>query len=234
MKGMVSDLKPWREGGQIAAMIISPGRRYIFIHIPKTGGTSMAPALEARAKADDILIGDTPKAVKRKRKLKALNATGRLWKHARLADIDGMEGLPQDPFIFTMVRNPWERVLSFYYWARTQRFDHPLVRLSKSLEVNDFLASRAVETAFRNDAAESFVTDRKGVLRCDAFIRLEHLDTDLAALEAHLGFRLSPLPHVNPSNRPQAREAYEDSSRQRVADIFAADIGRFGYAFPDA
>ena len=43
-------------------MIISPGRRYIFVHIPKTGGTSMAAALEARVHRDDILIGDTPKA----------------------------------------------------------------------------------------------------------------------------------------------------------------------------
>jgi hypothetical protein len=43
-------------------MIISNGRRYIFVHAPKTGGTSMTLALEARAKADDIIIGDTPKA----------------------------------------------------------------------------------------------------------------------------------------------------------------------------
>ena len=43
-------------------MIISRGRGYIFVHIPKTGGTSMAAALEARAMKDDILIGDTEKA----------------------------------------------------------------------------------------------------------------------------------------------------------------------------
>jgi hypothetical protein len=39
-------------------MIISPGRGYVFVHIPKTGGTSLALALEARAMKDDILIGD--------------------------------------------------------------------------------------------------------------------------------------------------------------------------------
>ena len=36
-------------------MIISHGRRYIFVHAPKTGGTSMKLALEARARADDII-----------------------------------------------------------------------------------------------------------------------------------------------------------------------------------
>ena len=51
-------------------MIISRARNYIFVHVPKTGGTAMALALEARAAADDILIGDTPKALRRRGRLK--------------------------------------------------------------------------------------------------------------------------------------------------------------------
>ena len=43
-------------------MIISLGRKYIFVHAPKTGGTSMALALEGRAMKDDIMLGDTPKS----------------------------------------------------------------------------------------------------------------------------------------------------------------------------
>ena len=34
-------------------MILSRGRRYIFIHIPKTGGTALTLALEGRAMKDD-------------------------------------------------------------------------------------------------------------------------------------------------------------------------------------
>ena len=62
----------------VSGMIISPGRRYIFVHIPKTGGTAMATALEARAHRDDILIGDTPKAQKRRGRVAKLSARGRL------------------------------------------------------------------------------------------------------------------------------------------------------------
>jgi len=40
-------------------MIISLGRKYIFVHIPKTGGTSLALALEGKAMKDDVLVGDT-------------------------------------------------------------------------------------------------------------------------------------------------------------------------------
>ena len=68
-------------------MILSRGRRFIFVHIPKTGGTALALALEGRAMKDDILIGDTPKARARSRRWRGVKAHGRLWKHSTLADI---------------------------------------------------------------------------------------------------------------------------------------------------
>ena len=58
--------------------------------------------------ADDILIGDTPKAVKRRGRIKGLETAGRLWKHSTLADIEGMVTREEmdDFLIFTLVRNP--------------------------------------------------------------------------------------------------------------------------------
>jgi hypothetical protein len=212
-------------------MIISPGRRYIFVHIPKTGGTSLALALEARAKADDILIGDTPKARRRRQRLKRLQPPGRLWKHSRLSDIDGMPGLPDDAMIFTLVRNPWDRLVSLYHWARDQGFDHPMIHAAKALEFEAFLQDAAVQRALRNDGAEAYVTDRSGSIRCNTFVRLEHLSADLAPVEAHLGFAIE-MPHANRSQHPPPRELYSDRACALVADIFADDIARFGYDFP--
>lgn len=89
-------------------MIISRGRGYIFVHIPKTGGTAMALALEVRAMADDILIGDTPKSVRRRGRLKGVQTAGRRWKHSTLADIEGLVAREDMArmFTFTLVRNP--------------------------------------------------------------------------------------------------------------------------------
>ncbi len=214
-------------------MILSPARKFIFVHIPKTGGTSLALALEARAHRDDILIGDTPKAIKRKGRVKALNAKGRLWKHSTLADLDGALS-PEDldgMFVFTLVRNPWDRMVSYYHWLRQQRFDHPSVKLAKSTDFAGFVLHPETDASLRAYPAVRYVTDASGAERAAAFVRLEHLSDDLAPVEAHLGFRLT-VPHANASDRPSDyRSAYSDQTAAAVAAMCAEDISRFGYRF---
>ncbi|MEL6595795.1 MAG: sulfotransferase family 2 domain-containing protein [Pseudomonadota bacterium] len=210
-------------------MIISPGRGYIFIHIPKTGGTSMALALEERAMKDDIMLGDTPKARKRRRKLKDVQASGRLWKHSRIRDIYGLvdQARIDASFCFTLVRNPYDRVLSYYHWLRGQSFDHRAVRLAKAVSFGDFLADAQTQATLRAHPYSSYMADADGRDTCAAYIRLEHLATDLAPLEHHLGFALN-LPHVNES--PAAdRAEYSDSLRKLVADLCSDDFEKFGY-----
>lgn len=213
-------------------MIVSRGRRYIFVHIPKTGGTSMALALEARAMADDILIGDTPKAVKRRGRVKRLQAAGRLWKHATLADIDGvvtpeaMAGL----FCFTLVRNPWDRAVSYYQWLQGQGFDHPAVALARALRLADFLRHPLVAASLQAWPYSRYMTDVTGAERCNAYLRLEHLDRDLAPLVAHLGFT-PQIPHENRSDRGDYRAYYDDALAEHLGRLCAQDIARFGYAF---
>jgi hypothetical protein len=215
-------------------MILSRGRRFIFVHIPKTGGTALALALEGRAMKDDILIGDTPKARARSRRWRGVKAYGRLWKHSTLADIAGLASDDEiaASFTFTLVRNPWDRALSYYSWLRVQGFAHPSVALAKTLPFDAFLRHPQIRTAFRLWPARAYMTDRTGTERASAFVRLEHLETDLAPVEAHLGFRLAPLPRANASDRPlDWRAAYTDDLARIVAEDCSEDIARFGYRF---
>lgn len=214
-------------------MIISPGRGYIFVHIPKTGGTSMALALEAHAHRDDILIGDTPKARRRRGRLAGLPARGRLWKHSTLADIDGI--LSPDEigamFTFTMVRNPWDRMVSYYHWLQGQRFDHPAVVLAQSLGFRAFLMDPHIATSLRAAPYTSYMCDATGRARASLYLRLEHLEEDLTPLETRLGFRVA-LGRENASDRwADYRPYYDEAAAAQVADICAADIARFGYCF---
>ena len=212
-------------------MILSPGRNYIFIHAPKTGGTAMALALESRAMKADIMLGDTPKALRRRHRAQKLPAAGRLWKHSTLADIDGIVPDLSGYFTFTLVRNPWDRMVSYYHWLREQRFDHPAVGLAQSMDFADFITSPATRRANQASPARHYVTTAAGVEQCSAYIRLEALNTDAAPLWDHLGFALD-LPHVNASDRDaDYTRYYTDVARAAVAEDCAEDVARFGYRF---
>ncbi len=218
-------------------MILSRGRGYLFIHIPKTGGTALTLALEARAMKDDILIGDTPKARARRGRLKGLPAKGRLWKHSTLADLDGLvtaaelEGL----FLLTLIRNPWDRMVSYYHWLREQGFVNPAVALAKAVDFSTFLAHPQTVAAFTAWPYPAYLRDANGQERTALYARIERLEEDLAPFEAHLGFRLTPLPRANDSARGRDwRPYYSDADAARLAALCAPDIARFGYRFdPD-
>jgi hypothetical protein len=215
-------------------MIFSRGRRYIFIHIPKTGGTALSLALEARAMKDDVLIGDTPKARARKGRLQGVKTAGRLWKHSTLADIAGLATDDEIAtfFTLTLVRNPWDRLVSYYHWLRAQSFAHPAVGLAKAQGFSRFLNHPQTVMALTLSPYGSYMRDRTGAERASLYVRLEHLDADLAPFHAHLGFDLIPLARANASDRARDwRGFYSDADADLVARIAAEDIARFGYRF---
>jgi len=215
-------------------MIVSRGRRYVFVHIPKTGGTALTLALEGRALKDDILIGDTPKARARKRRLAGITTQGRLWKHSTLTDIQGLVSADEMAgfFTVTLVRNPWDRMLSFYHYLREKSFDHPMVRAARAHDFHGFLQDHVTCRLIADTPASSYLRRPDGSDGGQLYARIEHFEQDIRPFEDHLGFRLSPLARENASTRPRDwRPAYSAQTAEHVAQLCAEDITRFGYRF---
>ena len=183
---------------------------------------------------DDILIGDTPKAIRRRQRYADVKSSGRIWKHSGLADIEGLVTRQniEDCFVLTMVRNPWDRVVSYYHWLREQKFEHYSVSAAKRMTFSEFIFDDAIFDSLKNHPYESYVTDARGTEQCDLFVRLEHVADDLVPFEKHLGIVLSPLQRINKSQRKEDYRAYYgDDDAKRVLDMCKRDIERFDYTF---
>lgn len=183
---------------------------------------------------DDVIVADTPKGRARAARQKRIKTAGRLWKHATLADLEGLitpaeiEAL----FILTLVRNPWDRVVSYYHWLRTQRFGHPAVALAKTRDFSTFLNDPQTRESLGRWPYGASVRDGAGVERARLMARIEALEEDLSPFEAHLGFRIAPLPRANESARPRDwRGHYSADDAALVARLCAEDVSRFGYRF---
>lgn len=183
---------------------------------------------------DDVIVGDTPKGRARAGRLAGVTTRGRLWKHSTLNDLEGLvapeelEGL----FILTMVRNPWDRVVSLYHWLRAGHLTHSMAGLARSHDFSGFLNHRQVQTALMMAPARAHMRDAAGVQWGQLYVRLEHVEADIAPFETHLGFRVTPFARVNASDRARDwRGYYSEADAALLARLCAEDIAQFGYGF---
>ncbi len=214
-------------------MIISHQYRFIFIKTKKTAGTSIEIALSGICGPDDVITPITPKYEEVRRALgfrgpqNFTRPDGRAFFNHISADVVRHvvgDAIWRDYYTFCFERNPWDKVMSWYYW---------LLQFSPHMSLDDFIASGDFAGVGGIGGYDLYTKNDKIIV--DRICRYESLTTELSALAAHLGIAALPaLPNTKSEYRRDKRH-YRDlltpSQRDRIAAAFQREIRNHGYEY---
>lgn len=206
--------------------MISHTHRCIFVHIPKTGGTSIEDVLWPGTRSEsDLWMGFVSRFHNKYQ-------TGGL-QHLLASQIRTEVGddIFSSYFKFVVVRNPWDRLVSQYSYLDRRADLRGYFGIEEGVRFSDYVEAIARSDHVQVKPQVDF-THSNGVQLVDFVARFERLDEDFAFVATRLGLAGITLPHVNKSDRdPDYRRYYDVATRRRAGEIFARDIEIFGYSF---
>ena len=219
-------------------MIISNSDKYIFIHIPKCGGTTVAWLLNRRLRAQDVTLNLNPHdgwaAL-----LEAYHTHFGLMKHSTAEQIcQGVGGIEffRDYYVFAISRNPYARAYSAFKFTKSsdQKYRPTSKRYQeiKDMNLEEFLRSKYIQERrlFQSRSQLSWI---RGVDHKIHVWKLETLDDEIGELMRRLGindFDPSEMRRMNVSNPSDAwQRNITDKSAMLVRDLYAEDFEYFGY-----
>jgi chondroitin 4-sulfotransferase 11 len=202
--------------------IVSKKYKFIFIHIPKTGGSSIAEpeyqsgqgALVAHLGSEDYVQAGHIRAVGLKSSLQ-----------------DNWD----DYFKFAFVRNPWDRIVSLYYYflqdpeKQKSALGIEIAKLGSFREFCRQLDNIELDPHF--DPQISYLIDYEGRFLLDHLGRFESIDSDIDSICKKIGLPAVKLPHFRKSDHDSYKNHYDDKTVEIIATRYKSDIDAFKYSF---
>jgi hypothetical protein len=219
-------------------MLVSHGRKLVFVHIQKTGGDTVSRLMGESIPDIFCFKAKHESAVKAAAELKCWN----------------------EYFKFAFVRNPWDRLVSWYSMIRDaetirwhqiltnqrrrshfrQTRENKLWRyvLDNSSTFEEFIINCTDEIEVDEGVHYSFaynqldyIADSNDDLLVDFIGRFESFGSDLYKVYNRLGLELGSIPHENRSVRGHYSTFYTPETETIVRKRFQRDIEYFGYKF---
>jgi hypothetical protein len=143
-------------------------------------------------------------------------------------------GLLYDDFlVFTTIRNPWDRLVSLWSYARNRPDSLWFDTARSSPSLSDFLRTDIIKDDFvREFGLEGFTHAPDGRCVVDDVFCVEKYGTSLPLMFRRLGIDFVDQGlRSNQSNRTAYQAYYDDADRDLVAELFKADIAYGDYRF---
>src|SRR5262245_32886041 len=218
-------------------------RGVVFIHIPKTGGTSIKKMFGI-LRATNAFIAPWQDCL-----LQLSRAP--LQYHFTWLDLKrnlSSEFLTK-AYKFAFVRNPWDRFVSEFFWRRrwyvrknpalTRDYHYRLEHLSSLdafVRVLELPEEKRIDPCNGFDGHVepqlTFVVDERRRIVLDFLGRFESFEADLKKIAAETGVLLKDVSHMMKSARqPDYRPYYSSYARSAVKAFYKDDISEFDYRF---
>lgn len=220
-------------------MLLSNRYNFLFVHIAKTGGTSVRAALKSLQWKDPYYAAQF--ICSRLSHLTHHRIASKLPRHAKI--ICAQEMLPHDFFAglfkFAFVRNPWDLQVSSYHHLKRER---PHL-LEGHQDFESFLRWKldpARPPQYHLDTVMTpqtdYLIDLHGKMLTDHLGRYESLQDDFDLICQRIGVPSVRLPHKRHSTDRSSdyRRYYTDETAELVARHFRRDIELLGYRYDPA
>ena len=185
--------------------MISHKHKFIFIHIPKTGGSSVENFFTS-----------------------GYSEGGFESKHKTAISYESeFPDKFREYFTFSTIRNPWEKCFSHYNYRAG---DPSQSGFSRHLLFSDWL-KRKISNPLVFKTQFDFLKNAYDEILLDHIMRFEKLQEDFDVVCDKIGIPHSQLPHINKTKHKHYTEYYDDETREIVARKYAQDIEHFGYKF---
>jgi len=188
----------------------------LFIHIPKCAGLAVSSALYGNYGAGHKSIAEYQQSLS----------------HADFSNY----------FKFSIVRNPWDRFVSAFYFLKKGGManQHDLLWQEKISSfsspqelINDELMVDAVKNCIHFKPQKALLMDLRGKLGVDFIGCFESLAEDLTHIGAILGKNVN-LESKNSTKHPNYKTLFDENSKNKLAKYYAEDIECFGYNFDNS
>jgi hypothetical protein len=145
-------------------------------------------------------------------------------------------------FKFTIVRNPWDRLVSAYFFLRNGGFDER-DRTWFEKELGDFSGFEDFVKIWVNRTniwkwhhfrpQYHYMFDKREKIHLDFVAFFENIDDDFDYIANHIGLDCA-LPKSNESEHSKYMGYYDSETMNIVAEVYAEDIEVLGYSFDNS